>query len=153
MIRLHLRFVALSAAACLLVPVFGASGVRAQERAPETDVVEEVPVPFELNRGHVFTMENGVRVCRAADHIETRAMKHRSPDEELKVINEASIAKARRGGEAGFVIILRGTTQLDGFPSAKTAMIRAAETWMALIRTPATVYIDVDFGPTRFGDP
>lgn len=154
MIRIRRRFVALSAAALLLVPVAGASGVRAQQRSGETGVVEEFPVPFELNRGHVVTMENGVRVCRTADHVETLAMRHRSPGEELKVINAESISKMRRGdGNGGLVIILRGTSQLDSFPSAKAALIRAAETWMALIRTPATVYFDVDFGPTRFGDP
>ncbi len=154
MICIHRRFVALSAAACLLVPVLGAaSATRAQERASDTGVVEEVPVPFEYNRGHIFVVENGVRVCREADHVETQAMKRRAPGVELKVINSESISKVRRGTASGFTIILRGTSQLDGFPSAKNALIRAAETWMALIRTPATVYIDVDFGPTRFGDP
>lgn len=153
MLRIHRRLAAISAAACLLVPVAGASGVRAQERSTETGVVEEFPVPFELNRGHVLTMENGVRVCRTADHVATLAMKHRAPGEELHVINADSVAKMRRRGNGGLAIILRGTSQLDSFPAAKAALIRAAETWMALIRTPATVYFDVDFGPTRFGDP
>lgn len=153
MIRIHRRLAAISAAACLLVPVVGASAVRAQDRSPETGVVEEFPVPYELNRGHVVTMENGLRVCRTADHVATLAMKHRAPGEELHVINADSVAKMRRRGNGGLAIILRGTSQLDSFPSAKAALIRAAETWMALIRTPATVYFDVDFGPTRFGDP
>ncbi len=153
MLRIHRRLAAISAAACLLVPVAGASGVRAQERSTEPGVVEEFPVPFELNRGHVVTMENGVRVCRTADHVATLAMKHRAPGEELHVINADSVAKMRRRGNGGLAIILRGTSQLDSFPAAKAALIRAAETWMALIRTPATVYFDVDFGPTRFGDP
>lgn len=153
MLRIHRRLAAISAAACLLVPVAGASGVRAQERSTETGVVEEFPVPFELNRGHVLTMENGVRVCRTADHVATLAMKHRAPGEELHVINADSVAKIRRRGNGGLAIILRGTSQLDSFPEAKAALIRAAETWMELIRTPATVYFDVDFGPTRFGDP
>lgn len=154
MIRNARSLVSISAAACLLVPFLGAiTGVHAQDRRGEASTVEEFPVPFELNRGQVFVMENGQRVCRTADHEATVAMKRRTPGEELKVINEASISKVRRGGTSGFTIILRGTTQLDGFPLAKAALIRAAETWMALIRTPATVYIDVDFGPTRFGDP
>jgi len=148
------RFAAFTTAALLLAPLAGtATGVHAQDRQTEPAAVEEFPVPFELNRGQVFTMENGVRTCRTAGHEETLAMKRRTPGEELKVINEASISKVRRGGSPGFTIVLRGTAQLDGFPLAKSAMIRAAETWMALIRTPATVYIDVDFGPTRFGDP
>jgi hypothetical protein len=50
-------------------------------------------------------------------------------------------------------IILRGTQQLESFPEAKSAFIRAAQTWESLIATSITVIIDVDFGPTRFGNP
>jgi hypothetical protein len=50
-------------------------------------------------------------------------------------------------------IILRGTPQLENFPEAKSAFLRAAETWENLIQTPITVIIDVDFGTTRFGTP
>jgi hypothetical protein len=48
-------------------------------------------------------------------------------------------------------IVLRGTTQLDGFPQARDAFVRAAESWKARIEAPVTIIIDVDFGPTRFG--
>jgi hypothetical protein len=50
-------------------------------------------------------------------------------------------------------ITLRGTPQLDGFPQAKAAFVRAAAIWSALVRADITVVIDVDFGPTRFGVP
>lgn len=154
MIRIHRRVVAMSAAAFLLVPCVGAvTGARAQGRSEAAVAIEEVPVPFELNRGNIYVMEGGRRVCRTADYVETQAMKRRAPGEELKVINGESLSKIRRRGNGGLAIILRGTSQLDSFPSAKAALIRAAETWMELIRTPATVYFDVDFGPTRFGDP
>ncbi len=54
---------------------------------------------------------------------------------------------------SGLTIVLRGTPQLDGFPQAKEAFLRAAATWESLIRLTMTVVIDVDFGPTRFGQP
>lgn len=55
--------------------------------------------------------------------------------------------------EAGLRIILRGTQQLENFPQAKNAFVKAAQTWEAVIRSPITMIIDVDYGPTRFGVP
>src|SRR5262249_2901589 len=49
--------------------------------------------------------------------------------------------------------ILMGTAQLDTFPQAKAAFLRAAATWESLITTPITIVINVDFGPNRFGTP
>jgi len=46
---------------------------------------------------------------------------------------------------------LRGTDQLEDFPDAKAGFLNAAATWEALISTPITVVIDVDFGPRWFG--
>ncbi len=51
----------------------------------------------------------------------------------------------------GLKIVLRSTAQLDGFPLAKAAFIRAAAAWEAQIKNPITIVIDVDYGPTRFG--
>lgn len=53
----------------------------------------------------------------------------------------------------GLRIILRGTTQLRGFPMASAAFERAAARWEALIQTRVTIVIDVDFGPSLFGEP
>ena len=55
--------------------------------------------------------------------------------------------------DAGLNIILRSTQQLENFPQAKNAFLRAAQTWQEVIRSPITMIIDVDFGPTRFGIP
>jgi len=52
----------------------------------------------------------------------------------------------------GLQIVLRGTTQLENFPTAKAAFLNAAATWESLINSPITVVIDVDFGPTWFGE-
>ncbi|HST21572.1 MAG TPA: NF038122 family metalloprotease, partial [Blastocatellia bacterium] len=53
--------------------------------------------------------------------------------------------------KTGLKIIIRGTSQLQGFPLAIEAFRRAAFQWENLVRTPITVVIDVDFGPTLFG--
>ncbi len=44
-------------------------------------------------------------------------------------------------------INLNATTQLEGFPEAKAAFIRAKENWEAQILSPIEVNIKVDFGP------
>jgi hypothetical protein len=54
---------------------------------------------------------------------------------------------------AGLKIILRGTQQLENFPQAKNAFLKAAQTWEAVIQSAITMIIDVDYGPTRFGVP
>jgi hypothetical protein len=45
---------------------------------------------------------------------------------------------------AGLKINLQSTAQLDGFPAAKAAFVRAAQIWESRIANPITVTIDVD---------
>jgi hypothetical protein len=54
---------------------------------------------------------------------------------------------------AGLHIFLHGTSQLEQNQAAKDAFIVAANRWEALISTPINVVIDVDYGPTWFGEP
>ncbi|HEX8148655.1 MAG TPA: NF038122 family metalloprotease [Pyrinomonadaceae bacterium] len=54
---------------------------------------------------------------------------------------------------AGIRVVLHGTEQLNSNPAARDAFIVAANRWEALISTQITVVIDVDFGPTIFGQP
>jgi N-acetylneuraminic acid mutarotase len=54
---------------------------------------------------------------------------------------------------AGLRIVLHGTSQLEQNQTAKNAFIVAANRWEAIISTPITVVIDVDFGTTFFGQP
>jgi N-acetylneuraminic acid mutarotase len=54
---------------------------------------------------------------------------------------------------AGLRIVLHGTSQLEQNQAAKNAFIAAANRWEAIISTPITVVIDVDFGTTFFGQP
>ncbi|MEP7271243.1 MAG: NF038122 family metalloprotease [Acidobacteriota bacterium] len=65
---------------------------------------------------------------------------------------------SRRNGvnapaQTGLKITLRGTTQLDANAPARDAFLRAAAKWQSLIQTPLILVVDVDFGPTLFGDP
>src|SRR5262249_16764238 len=48
-------------------------------------------------------------------------------------------------------IVLRATQQLQQNPTATNAFIRAARNWEDIIKSPITIYIDVDFGTTNFG--
>jgi hypothetical protein len=91
---------------------------------------------------------DGKMGCRQATYEEAKEMMVRDPNLRLRPIN-----KIRPSQEAGLKIVLRGTSQLESFPQAKAAFLKAAATWEALIQTPLTIVIDVDFGSTRFGEP
>src|SRR6185369_14084033 len=95
--------------------------------------------------GFVNYEDNGTMVCRDATTQEAREMMERDPNVRLRPISPI------RPNQTGLKIILRGTQQLDTFPQAKAAFVRAAARWEGLILNPITIIIDVDFGPTRFG--
>jgi hypothetical protein len=54
--------------------------------------------------------------------------------------------------QTGAKIIMRTTDQLENYPLAKEAFIRAAAEWESIIKNPITIVLDVDFGPKRFGE-
>ncbi|KAA0252789.1 MAG: hypothetical protein EDX89_17185 [Acidobacteria bacterium] len=87
--------------------------------------------------------------CRPASSDEARALARR-PDVPLKFITPLG---KRTVNANGFRINLRATAQLDAFPEAKAAFIRAAQFWESKIASPVSIIIDVDYGPTRFGEP
>jgi hypothetical protein len=86
--------------------------------------------------------------CRKATPEEAIRLQQRERVEEFHVISPPKLQQT-----GGLTIILRGSDQLEMFPQAKAAYLRAAATWEALIRTPITVIIDVDFGPNFDGEP
>jgi len=86
--------------------------------------------------------------CRVATAAETLELKPAGVPMHVIYPSPGQIATS-----AGLKITLQSTTQLDGFPDAKAAFVRAAQIWESRIANPATVVIDVDFGPTRFGTP
>lgn len=96
----------------------------------------------------IYGSDSGLE-CRPATAEQWRAMQKRN-GKLLHVINPEKLVP---NSDGGMHIVLRSTSQMEGFPQAKQAFIRAAATWEAIIRNPITVTIDVDFGPTRFGEP
>lgn len=108
--------------------------------------------PQGLGDAYVLTRDNGQTVCRPMKEGEARQLKLDRERIGLRVINaDEGRGFARLEMQQGFKIVLRGTTQLDNYPEAKAAFLRAAALWEAVIATPITVVIDVDYGPTRFG--
>ena len=100
--------------------------------------------------GFVLYADGDQSVCRNATPQEARALLQHAPDHPLHFITTTGITPQAQGG---LTILLRGTQQLENFPAAKAAFIKAAANWQAVIQNPITLVIDVDFGPTRFGQP
>ena len=117
----------------------------------------------------IYRNERGQFACREANKTERERINKRSGGGATRLIySGASRGKggltAERSVEdpttglalfpsAGLRIVLHGTTQLEQNQQAKNAFIVAANRWEAVIATPITVVIDVDFGPTFFGQP
>lgn len=114
----------------------------------------------------IFQDEGGPMVCREATEVErarprgaasTHVIYHGAP---LRRVGERLVANAPADytgvplqPSAGLTIVLEGTEQLEANPAAKNAFIAAANRWEALISTPITVRVSVDYGPTFFGTP
>jgi uncharacterized protein (TIGR03437 family) len=83
--------------------------------------------------------------------VEAAALRPSDRQADLHTLSNGSVSNAQQ--QQGLKVNLRGTQQLEAFPAAKQAFLRAAARWEAIIQTPITVIIDVDFGPTFFGTP
>jgi hypothetical protein len=90
----------------------------------------------------------GVSGCRLPKPEESETIAHRDVTRELRVINPPQLQS-----EGGLQIILRATPALEANPAAKAAFLRAADAWASRVQTPTTVFIDIDFAPTWFGEP
>src|SRR5215472_1873951 len=104
----------------------------------------------------VYRDQSGQIVCRQAtpDEIKARAAADLTKLG-LRQINHPEFDKsinAQTPEATGLVIILRATQQLQQNAAATAAFNRAAQNWENVIMSPVTIYIDVDFGPTDFGD-
>ncbi|HZS07346.1 MAG TPA: NF038122 family metalloprotease [Blastocatellia bacterium] len=160
-------------AGCLLAAGLAGGDVRpasaARHAAPQTDapLIQELradaPRPAAQSQGQlqftpleggtVLELRDGQMSCRAATAEEAQTMQ-RDPHQELHALSEEALAAASpEPVRNGLKIILRGTAQLEQYPEAKAAFLRAARTWESLIQNPITVVIDVDFGPTSFVGP
>jgi len=72
---------------------------------------------------------------------------------QLNHVSDSRAPNLSTNVSGGLTIILRATEQLEANQSAKQALIRAASNWEREITTPVTIFVDVDFGPTNFGQP
>ena len=95
----------------------------------------------------VVYQSEGVAGCRNSTAVESLAIARRNLNRELRSITPPSLQSA-----GGLQITLRATPELDANPQAKAAFLRAADVWASRIQDPTSVIIDVDFGPTWFGD-
>lgn len=125
-------------------------GVRA---ATPTAKAQADPQFTRFESGTVLEMRDGQLDCREATVEESQAL-GRNHSQPLQVLHDEAFAPdAPEQARQGLKIVMRGTQQLNQFPEAKAAFLRAARLWESLIQNPITVVIDVDYGPTFFGDP
>jgi hypothetical protein len=112
-----------------------------------------LPRPVSGRRDFINYKVTGAVGCRDASAEESQVMQRRT-DRTLHVISSNRVTRSQllSAESAGLQIILRGTNQLENFPAAKAAFLNAAARWEALIASPITVVIDVDFGATWFGE-
>jgi hypothetical protein len=85
--------------------------------------------------------------CRLPKPKESETIAKRDLTQELRVISSPRIQS-----EGGLQLVLRATPALEANPDAKAAFLRAADAWASRVQTPTMVNIDIDFGPTWFGD-
>ena len=95
----------------------------------------------------IYADGNGNPTCREATTDSERLLASGNTSVELHTIS----SPIREQGPNGLTITLRSTAQLDTFPDAKAAFLRAAAFWESVIQTPISLVVDVDFGPKRFG--
>ena len=93
----------------------------------------------------VHKIIDGRASCIEAAANQAQRIKDRNSN--LAIVPDSDPSRVRQG----LRIILRGTTQLNSFPLAVEAYRRAVLRWEALIQNRITIVIDVDFGPTLFG--
>ena len=117
----------------------------------------------------LYQDERGETTCRPATKVERDQINSRRQDGPTRVIypgaprerdgdQNALLALENTTGlnllpSAGLRIVLHSTAQLDQNETARNAFIAAANRWEAIVATPITVVIDVDFGTTFFGQP
>jgi len=95
----------------------------------------------------VMYQTDGAAGCRNSTPEESMAIARRDVTRELRSITSPSLQST-----GGLQIILRATPELDANPQAKAAFLRAADVWASRVQDPTTVFIDVDFGSTWFGE-
>jgi hypothetical protein len=108
------------------------------------------PLSGESETGNsiLYKSDGGV-ACRRASAREARLLSRRDSSDQLRRITPADEYSAQ---QKGLQIVLRATQQLQNSPEAGAAFLKAASIWTDKIQSPVTIIVDVDFGPTRFGE-
>ncbi|HKQ04842.1 MAG TPA: NF038122 family metalloprotease [Blastocatellia bacterium] len=156
MLKKNLQTISFAVTILLVLSLVPAGANPARARSAQSDDpasgIDAHPLAASPSGNFVIEGTEDGATCRDATPEEAKALAGRDLIESLHVISPV-----REDGlgeqDAGLKIILRGTPQLETFPQAKNAFLRAAQTWEAVIRNPITLIIDVDYGPTRFGVP
>jgi hypothetical protein len=125
--------------------------VSGNQSAPPAFDTFSLPADSEAGTLVLYKTAGGIG-CRSAAPDEARLFSQRDQGEQLHRISPVD-QFSLEAKESRLQIILRATQQLEGFPEAKAAFLRAAAIWSDKIQTPITIVIDVDFGPTLFGTP
>ena len=121
--------------------------IGASTPASRSDLAADELVGIQQGYGStLFKARDGSVGCRRASADETTQIQSRDLHQELRPIEAV-----QTNAQSGLSIVLRATPALDQNPAAKAAFQRAAQQWQLLIRTQITVVVDVDFGPTWFG--
>jgi hypothetical protein len=154
--KLHLAFSALLSCCLVFAPFANPHLASANSGSQNSNQIHSEPIYHHhlqeaADSGYFVLRSEGEQIaCQDALPDEVSFYNQRDPDEELRILqSEASSIQAQAAN--GLTIILRATSQLDANTPAKAAFVRAADAWQTLIKSPITIYIDVDFGPTRFG--
>ncbi|MFN0109511.1 MAG: NF038122 family metalloprotease [Blastocatellia bacterium] len=101
--------------------------------------------------GYVIKSVGDGSTCQSMSNDQAAAMRLSQRQTELHELADDPNDQAQQ--QSGLKITLRGTQQLEAFPTAKQAFLRAAAKWEEIIQTPISIVIDVDFGTTLFGQP
>jgi len=141
----------------MLIPVNQASSaeqrkpIRKHQAVSDDDLPHYKGVPSRDDAGFVIREIDGQATCRDSTPADADLFRLQERDIELKQISH--VGEGIRTEATGLTIVLRATDQLNANATAKAAFTAAAAKWEALIQSPITVIIDVDFGPNRFGTP
>ncbi|HMH41941.1 MAG TPA: NF038122 family metalloprotease, partial [Pyrinomonadaceae bacterium] len=131
------------------------TGLLAQSTSAE--FAPQDPDGAKSNRRHftIYRNEAGEIACRSATADEIREREGANPEKSgLRRINHFELDKSTGGqspAATNLVIVLRATQQLQQNAAATAAFNRAAQNWENVIMSPITIYLDVDFGATNFG--
>jgi hypothetical protein len=106
----------------------------------------------------LYADADGEVTCREALPAERKDLERVNPTglRQINHLDDKLSMNAVTGSDdlpAHLTIILRATAQLDANPAAKAAFTRAAQNWENIIKSPVTIYLDVDYGTTNFGQP